>query len=159
MPLDKAGYKVDVTFEVTTPTEGLSYLEYLIGLRVLFAPGTSEVRIALENHPITTRIFLRRIENGKEIKIPLLDRKLISAFGEYPDRYEVREIPEDRATARMSYADHSGAPRGTPNASALVLSGTAVTPGVYRFQVETLEDIPDLEDVKAFFVYEEPLKR
>jgi len=41
LPLDKAGYKVDVTFEVPPLQDGMEYLVNLIGLRVLFMPGTS----------------------------------------------------------------------------------------------------------------------
>jgi len=163
MQLDKAGYKVDVTFEVPPLPRGMTSLNYLIGLRVMFAPGTSNVRIALEENPVTVRISLHRIKGGREVRIPLLVRELVSAFGELPHRYGVFEIPEGKATAKLSYSDPSGAPRGTPDASALVLSfagaGTAIIPGIYRFQVETLEDIPALSGVTSFFVYEEPLKR
>jgi len=162
MPLDKAGYKVDVTFEVPSSLllKGATNLShYFIGLRVLFAPGTSNVRIALEEHPVTVRMSLYRIVEGKEVKIPLFDSKVVSGFGEYPKRYEVFEIPEGKATAEIAYSDHSGAPRGTPDASALVLDfpspDNVITPGVYRIQVETLKDIPALTGVKAFFVYEE----
>jgi len=162
MPLDKAGYKVDVTFEVPSSLllKGATNLShYFIGLRVLYAPGTDKVFDALEEHPVTVRISLHRIEAGKEVKIPLFDSKVVSGFGEYPKRYEVFEIPEGKATAESFYADHSGAPRGTPDASALVLifpsPKNVITPGGYRIQVETLEDIPALNGVKAFFVYEE----
>jgi len=162
MPLDKAGYKVDVTFEVPPSLllKHMSYLShYIIGLRIMFAPGTSNVRIALEEHPVTVRMSLHRIEERKEIRIPLFTSKAVSGFGEYPKRYEVFEIPGGKATAKLAYSDHSGAPRGTPDASALVmtLTGTKrdVTPGIYRFQVETLEDIPALSGVTSFFVYEE----
>jgi len=163
MPLDKAGYKVDVTFEVASLPKEITYLNYLIGLRVMFAPGTSNVRIALENNPVTVRISLHRIEGDKEIRIPLFDSKRISRVDEFPRRFEVFEIPEGNATAKMAYADHSGAPKGTPDASAIVLDFAgpkkAVTPGIYRFQVETLEDIPELSGMTSFFVYEEPLNR
>jgi len=163
MPLDKAGYKVDVTFEVPPLPHGQKYLLNLIGLRVMFAPGTGEVADALEEHPVNVRILLHRIESDREVRIPLFSRKMISGFGEYPYRFEIFELPEGKATAKLSYSQHSDAPRGTPDASALVLNlagaKTAVTPGVYRFQVETLEDIPELSGVTSFFVYEEPLKR
>jgi len=162
MPLDKAGYKVDVTFEVPSSLllKGVTNLShYFIGLRVLFAPGTDEVFDALEEHPVTVQMFLHRIEEGKEVKIPLFDSKVVSGFGEYPKRYEVFEIPEGKATAEIAYSDHSDAPRGTPDASALVMvltsAGRNTIPGVYRFQVETLEDIPALSGVTSFFVYEE----
>jgi len=163
MPLDKAGYQVDVTFEVASLPKGMTYLNYLIGLRVMFAPGTDEVFDALENNSVTVRISLHRLEGGKEVRIPLFDSKRISRIDEFPRRFEVFEIPEGKATAKMAYADHSGAPKGTPDASAIVLDFAgpkkAVTPGIYRFQVETLEDIPELSGVTSFFVYEEPLSR
>jgi len=159
MPLDKAGYKADVTFEVPSLPKGITSLNYFIGLRVMFAPGTSNVRIALEEYSITVQVFLHRIKDGKELKIPLFNNKIISDFGEYPYRFEVFEIPEGKATAELSYASHSGAPRGTPDASTLVFSFTAAkddgTPGVYRLQVETLEDIPELSGITSFLVYEE----
>jgi len=163
MPLDKAGYKVDVTFEVPPLPKGITSLNYFIGLRVMFAPRTSDVRVALENNPVMARIFLHRIKDGKELKIPLFNSKIISDFGEYPYRFEVFEIPEGKATAELTHASHSGAPRGTPDASTLVFSFTAAkddgTPGVYRLQVETLEDIPALSGLTSFLVYEERRKR
>jgi len=163
MPLDKAGYKVDVAFEVPPLPRRMTYLSNLIGLRILFTTGNLSLLRALESHPLEVRISLHRIEDGKEVRIPLLDRKRVSGFGEYPYRYETFEIPEGVATASGYYADHSGAPEGTPNGSTRVLNlagaGTAVTPGVYRFQVETLEDIPALSGFTSFFVYEEYLKR
>jgi len=111
---------------------------------------------------LTILISLHRIEDGREVRIPLFDSKMVSDFGEYPDRYETFEIPEGVAMASGYYADHSGVPQGTPNGSTMVLNlagaGTAVTPGVYRFQVETLEDIPALSGFTSFFVYEEYLK-
>jgi len=163
MPLDKAGYKVDVTFEVPPLPKGITSLNYFIGLRVMFAPGTDEVFDALEENPVTARIFLYRIADRKELKIPLFNSKIISDFGEYPYRFEVFEIPEGKATAELTHASHSGAPRGTPDASTLVFSFTAAkddgTPGVYRLQVETLEDIPALSGITSFLVYEERRKR
>jgi len=163
MPLDKAGYKVDVTFEVPRLPRRMTYLSHLIGLRILFTTGTPDLRLALEAHPVKVRLSLHRIEDGKEVRIPLFDSKMVSGFGEYPYRYETFEIPEGKAMASEYYAEHSGAPQGTPNGSTRVLNladaGTAVTLGVYRFQVETLEDIPALSGFTSFFVYEEYLKR
>jgi len=170
MPLDKAGYKVDVTFEVPASMlrNGLPYLNnHLIGLRVLFAPGatpeTKKIFEALEERPLAVRIFLSRLEENREVRIPLFDSKLVSSIGTHPRRYEAFEIPDGKAMATQAYVEHSGAPRGTPDASTLVLSlagsRMAVTPGVYRFQAETLEDAPVLTGITAFFVYEENPKR
>jgi len=156
LPLGKAGGKVDITFEIPSLPDVRTYLSNLIGLRVLSPPGNSNVRIALEEHPVTVRISLSRIENGNEVRIPLFDSKDVTAPGEYPRRYDVFEIPEGKATASRYYTEHSEMPS---DASTIVLgfAGTkrAVTPGVYRFQVETLEDIPELSGVTSFFVYEE----
>jgi len=163
MPLDKAGYKVDVMFEVPPLPEGVTDSNCFVGLRVMFAPGTDEVFDALENHPVTVRILMFRLENGKEVKIPLFNSKRVSRVDEFPRRFEVFEIPDGKATAKMAYADHSGAPKGTPDASAIVLGFAAArddsTPGMYRLQVETLEDIPDLSGITSFLVYEERMKR
>jgi len=163
MPLDKAGYKVDVTFEVASLPKGATYLSQLIGLRVLFTPGEGEVLNALRKHPVTVKISLHRLVDGQEVRIPLLVRKRVSSVFESPDRYETVEIPNGKATAKLSYSDSSDAQPGTPDGAALVLSfagaGTAITLGRYRFQIETLEDIPELRGVAAFFVCEPPLER
>jgi len=154
MPLDKAGYKVDVMFEVPRLPKKMPFLSHLIGLRILFTTGSPNAYMALEAHPVKVRLSLHRIEDGKEVGIPLFDSKMVSGFGEYPYRYETFEIPEGIATASEYYADHSGARQGTPNGSTIVLhlahASTAVTPGVYRFQVETLEDIPALSGFTSF---------
>jgi|GEM_PF-1492803 len=163
-PLDKAGHKLDVTFEVPRSRWPWRkpYLVNLIGLRVLFTTGSGEVLEALEVHPVTLRLSLSRLEQGQEVTIPLFARERISSIREYPRRYALFEIPEGKATATFYYADHSGAPQGTPDGSALVLNlagaRMAVTPGIYRFKVETLEDIPALNGVTSFFVYEAPLR-
>jgi len=106
MPLDKAGYKVDVMFEVPPLSRRMTYLSHLIGLRILFTTGTPDLRKALDVHPVKVRISLHRIEGGKEVKIPLFDSKRVSGFGEYPYRYETFEIPEGIATASGYYAEH-----------------------------------------------------
>jgi len=163
-PLDKAGHKLDTTFEVPRSRWPWRkpYLVNIIGLRVLFTTGSGEVIQALEEHPVTLRLSLSRLENGQEVTIPLFVRKQVSNIREYPRRYAIFEIPEGKATATFYYADHSGAPQGTPDGSALVLNlagaRMAVTPGIYRFKVETLEDNPALSGVTSFFVYEAPLR-
>jgi len=161
LPLDKAGARVDVTFEVPPPPKGRYAWNYFVGLRVLFTPGTSDVRIALENHPISARIFLYRIEkNGEEIPIPLFSStKRRPAVGPLYLGDQAVELPDGVAFAAEAYTQFSGAPRGTPNASTIVLRLASAKidgwPGVYRLQVETLEDIPALSSVTSFLVYEE----
>jgi len=159
MPLDKAGYKVDVTFEVPPLPVDRRFWSGFIGLRILFAPGTSDVRIALEENPVAVRISLHRIEFETETPIPLFSSTKRPPPGTAPFRGdEVFELPDGVAIAVGSYTQLSGAPRGTPNASTRVLSfasaGHAITAGVYRLQVETLEDIPALSGVTSFLVYE-----
>jgi len=164
MPLDKAGYMIDVTFVVPPLPEGRTFWSGFVGLRVLFAPGTSEVFDAMNQHPVAARIFLHRIEGGREIPVPLFSRTKRPPPGKPPLLHgDPFELPDGEAIASLDYAQHSGAPRGTPNASTLVWgfasAGQRITPGVYRLQVETLEDIPELSGVTSFLVYEKHLKR
>jgi len=169
MPLDKAGAKVDVTFEVPPLVGerlfGVNYFSGFIGLRVLFTPGSGDVRIALENHPPAARISLHRIEDdGKQVRIPLFSRTKRPPPGVPPSRGEVFEIPEGgEVIAIVDSAEHTGAPPGTPNDSTFVMGfaagGRNVLPGVYRLQVETLEDIPALNGVTSFLVFEEEPER
>jgi len=165
MPLDKAGAKVDVTFEVPPLVGerlfGVNYFSGFIGLRVLFTPGTNEVFQTLEEHPPAARISLHRIEDdGTEVRIPLFSRTKRPPPGVPPSRGDVFEIPVGgEAIAILSRAVHSAAPPGIPNDSTFVMGfasgGRNVLPGVYRLQVETLEDIPALSGVTSFLVYEE----
>jgi len=160
MPLDKAGHKVNVTFEVPTLPVGETYLSNLIGLRVLFTPGIDKMPDVLEEHSITVRLFLYRIEDDKEVRIPLFNRTRRPSPDAPPRQGEVFEIHEGEAIASLYYAEHHNAQH---DASTLVLAlagaKKAVTPGIYRFQVETLENRPALRGVTSFFVYEELLKR
>jgi len=155
---------VDVTFEVPRPPKGQLRWSYFVGLRVLFTPGTSDVRIALENHPVSARIFLYRIEDGKGVPIPLFSRTKRPPPGTPPfDGNEVFELPEGEAIASLYYAQHTSDPIGTSNASTLVMAFATGKvdgwPGVYRLQVEMLDDIPGLSGLTSFLVYEENPKR
>jgi len=160
LPLDKAGAKVDVTFEVPPPPKGRYAWNYFVGLRVLFTPGTDNLSKILNNQAIPARIFLYRIEaDGEEVSIPLFSRlKRRPAAGPLYDD-EVGELPDGMAFAALSYAQHTNDPIGTPNASTFVLRFASAKidgwPGVYRLQIETLEDIPALSGVTSFLVYEE----
>jgi len=164
MPLDKAGGKVDVTFEVPPPPKGAAAWSYFAGLRVLFTPGTDEVFQILEEHPISARVFLSRIQDGEEIPIPLFSRTRRPPPGRSPHRVgDAFELPDGEAIAVLHYAQHTSDPPGTPNASTFVMSFASAhysgRPGIYRLQVETLEDIPELSGVTSFFVYEQHPKR
>jgi len=155
MALDKAGTKVDVTFEIPPLSKGEKFFSsYFVGLRVLSTPGTSDVRIALENHPVSARIFLSRIEDGEEVMLAPFSR----VNPEAPHAEDTLAPPENEVIASRYYTQLSGAPPGTPDASTIVLSfgsaRAAGIPGVYRLQVETLKDIPELSGITSFLVYE-----
>ncbi len=156
MPLDKAGHKVDVTFEVPPSPKGESSRGYFVGLRVLFAPAMGQVQVVDQN-PVVVRLFMHRLENGQEIRLPFV--KLVNtALPLEPSKFEALPIQNDTATSTGRYSDHSGAPPGTPDASTYVLSFAATEegdePGIYRLQAETLKDLPALQGFKAFLVYE-----
>jgi len=160
MPLDKAGAKVDITFEVPDTPKRQFFPSYFVGLRIPFSPPASEVVDIVREYPISVRIFLYRIEDGKEVPIPLFSRTKRPPPGEPPRRAGAAfELPDGEAIAAIYYARHTNNPPGTLNASTLVLSFASgrVTgiPGVYRLQVETLEDIPALAGITSFLVYEE----
>jgi len=165
LPLDKAGGKVDITFEIPPSTNGnRSSPSYFVGMRVLFTPGTSDVRRALEKHPISARIFLYRIENGKEIQVPLRSSNIrhLPPVGPLSNDNAI-ELPDGVAFATSSHVQHTSDPIGTPNASTFVLrfasARTSNWPGVYRLQFEMLEDIPELSGLTSFFVYETRRRR
>jgi len=160
MPLDRAGAKVDITFEVPPLSKGQQFFSsYFVGLRIPFSPPDSEVVQIVQDHPISARIFLYRIEDGEEIPVPLFSRTKRPPPGKPPLRgSESFELPGGEAIAAIHAARHTNAPHGTPNASTLVLSFASGRvdgiPGMYRLQVETLEDIPELSGITSFLVYE-----
>jgi len=165
MPLDKAGYKVDVTFEVPPLPRGETHFNYFVGLRILFTPGSDTVPDALDKYPIAARISLARIENGQDIPLPLRSRTRRPAPGHRPHRgdevFDISEVGE--AIAAHYYTQLSNAPRGTPDAAAFVLSFASArpagVPGIYRLQAETLDNIPALSGATSFFVLEEYVER
>jgi len=126
--------------------------------------NADEIFQALEDHPVTARISMYRIEkDGREVRLPIVNKRQISARHENPRRYETFELPGGIAMARRYYSTQTKAqyeaPRGTPDSATLVMSFAAAagdgTRGTYRLQVETLEDIPALSGVTSFLVYEE----
>jgi len=163
MPLDKAGARVDVTFEVPPPPKGWYAWSYFIGLRVPFTPGTSTVREALQAHPVAARMFLWRIKDGEEVRIPLFSRAKRPAPGQPLRIFDPVELFDGEAVALISAAEHTDDPPGTPDASTLVMSLASGKgdgyPGVYRLQFELLEDIPELSGMTSFLVYEETRQR
>lgn len=155
MPLDKAGYKVDVTFDVPPPPKVSHSTGYFLGLRVLFAPAMGQVQ-HIDAHPVSVRVTLHRLQDGIEIPVKIWNRVDV-AKGYEPSRFESFSLKDDIAVSRRAFTEYSGAPPGTPDASTYVLEfgGPGEQgPGRYRLRLETLKDIPQLKGFKAFLAYE-----
>lgn len=160
MPLDKAGHKVDVTFDVPEPQKGERARGYFLGLRILFAPATGQVPL-LEAHPVKVRVTMHRLQSGFEHPVELGRLERINSFSE-SGQYAPLPIKHDVAIARGDFTELSDAPPGTPDASTRVMLFAAPrdsAPGRYRLCVETLEDLPLLSGFKAFLTFEQNPKR
>lgn len=157
MPLDKAGHKIDVTFDVPAPPKVSHSTGYFLGLRVLFAPTDPEGKIAtLDAHPVEVRVTLHRLQNGQEIPVKFWNR-LDVAKGYEPSRFEAFSLKDDIAVSSGFFTEYSGAPPGTPDASTRVLrfgSPDEQGPGRYRLRLETVKDVPKLQGFKAFLTFE-----
>jgi hypothetical protein len=157
MPLDKAGHKIDVTFDVPPPPKVSHSTGYFLGLRVLFAPSDPNGKIAtIDAHPVSVRVTLHRMQDGKEVPVKIWNLVNV-AKGYEPSRYEPFSLKDDIAVSRRAFTEYSGAPPGTPDASTYVLEfgGPGEQgPGRYRLRLETLKDIPQLKGFKAFLAYE-----
>lgn len=157
MPLDKAGHKIDVTFDVPPPPKVSHSTGYFLGLRVLFAPSDPDGKIAtIDAHPVEVRVTLHRMQDGKEVPVKIWNRVDV-AKGYEPSRFESFSLRDGIAISRGSFSEHSGAPPGTPDASTyvVVFGGPGEHgPGRYRLRLETLKDIPKLKGFKAFLAYE-----
>jgi hypothetical protein len=157
MPLDKAGHKIDVTFDVPAPPKVSHSTGYFLGLRMLFAPADPDGKIAtIDSNPVFVRVTLHRLQDGKEIPVKIWNRVDV-AKGYEPSRFESFSLKDDIAVSRGAFTEYSGAPPGTPDASTYVLTfgGPGERgPGRYRMRLETLKDIPQLKGFKAFLAYE-----
>jgi hypothetical protein len=157
MPLDKAGHKIDVTFDVPAPPKVSHSTGYFLGLRVLFAPTDPDGKIAtIASHPVEVRVTLHRLQNGQEIPVKFWNRVDVSK-GHEPSRFEAFSLKDDIAVSSGFFTEYSGAPPGTPNASTRVLrfgSPEQQGPGRYRLRLETLKDVPQLQGFKAFLAFE-----
>lgn len=155
MPLDKAGHKIDVTFDVPPPPKVSHSTGYFLGLRVLFAPAMGQVQ-HIDAHPVSVRVTLHRLQDGNEIPVKIWNRVDV-AKGYEPSRFESFSLKDDIAVSHRSFTEYSGAPPGTPDASTYVLEfgGPGEQgPGRYRLRLETLKDIPQLKGFKAFLAFE-----
>ena len=157
MPLDKAGHKIDVTFDVPSPPKVSHSTGYFLGLRVLFAPTDPDGKIAtIDANPVEVRVTLHRLQGDIEIPVKIWNREDV-AKGYEPSRFESFSLKNDIAKSRRSFTEYSGAPPGTPDASTYVVEfgGPGEQgPGRYRLRLETLKDIPQLKGYKAFLAYE-----
>ena len=157
MPLDKAGHKIDVTFDVPPPPKVSHSTGYFLGLRMLFAPADPDGKIAtIDANPVFVRVTLHRLQDGKEIPVKIWNRVDV-AKGYEPSRFESFSLKDDIAVSSRAFTEYSGAPPGTPDASTYVLEfgGPGEQgPGRYRLRLETLKDIPQLKGFKAFLAYE-----
>jgi hypothetical protein len=162
MPLDKAGHKVDVIFDIPEPPQGERSRGYFIGLRLLFAPADPDERIStIAANPVTVRMTLHRLVGGHEESVQLVKFAQVSK-GSQPYRSEALPLKNDSAVSTGVFTEYSGATPGTPDASTYVLEFAAPrgdAPGKYRLRVETLKDIPQLQGFKAFLAFEQSPKR
>lgn len=160
MPLDKAGHRIDVTFDIPEPPNGERAKGYFLGLRVLFAPATGQVPL-LESHPVKVRVTMHRLQAGSERPVEFVRLERVgSPHG--PGEYVPVPIKDDVAVSRGSHTEYSEALPGTPNASTRVLEFAAPcdsSAGRYRLRVETLDDLPALAGFKAVLTFEQGPKR
>lgn len=155
MPLDKAGHKIDVTFDVPPPPKVSHSTGYFLGLRVLFAPAMGQVQ-QIDAHPVSVRVTLHRLQDGKEIPVRFWNGRDVSK-GYEPTRIEWLPLEDDIAISRRSFTEYSGAPPGTPDASTYILrfgGPEEQGQGRYRLRLETLKDIPQLKNFTVFLVFE-----
>jgi hypothetical protein len=157
MPLDQAGHKIDVVFDIPAPPKVSHSSGYFLGLRVLFAPTDPDKRIEMiDAHPVEIRVTLHRLQGRDEIPVRFWNRKEVSK-GYEPPRVESFPLKDDIAISRRAFSEHSGAPPGTPDASTYVLrfgGPEEQGQGRYRLRLETLKDIPQLRSFKTFLVFE-----
>lgn len=160
MPLDKAGHKIDVTFDIPEPPKGERARGYFLGLRILFAPATGQVPL-LESHPVKVRVTMYRLQSGAERPVEFVRLERVGSL-HGPGQYVPVPIKDDVAVSRGSHTEYSDAPPRTPDASTRVLEFAAPrdsSAGRYRLRVETLDDLPALAGFKAFLAFEQGPKR
>ena len=160
MPLDKAGHKIDVIFDVPEPPKGERVRGYFLGLRILFAPATGQVPL-LESHPVKVRVTMHRLQSGSERPVEFVRLERVGSL-HGPGQYVPVPIKDDVAVSRGSHTEYSEAPPRTPDASTRVLEFAAPrdsSAGRYRLRVETLDDLPALAGFKAFLAFEQGPKR
>ena len=98
IPLDKAGYKVDMTFWYIRPKPPRSLF---IGLNIPFTAGDGTRIELVDAHPVKARVTLHRVEeSGAETKVILRAPVRVSAITE-PTKYEWIALPDDVAYSKI----------------------------------------------------------
>jgi len=151
IPLDKAGYKVDMTFWVIPPEPPYGYF---VGLRIPFTAGDGRRIELIDAHPVKARVTLHRIEEGgTETKVVLEAPVKISKPGE-PYKSEWLPLPDDEAKSQGTRSYGSDDKTKIDGATYELRFGSAgvLVQGQYRLQVELLEENPALKDMPAYLV-------
>ena len=160
MPLDRAGHKIDVVFDIPEPPAGERARGNFLGLRILFASAMGQVQL-LEAHPVKVRVTMHRLQSGAELPVDFVRLERVgSPHG--PGQYVPVPIKDDVAVARGMFSEGSGAAMGTAGASTYVMEFAAPrdsSAGRFRLRVETLNDLPSLVGFKAFLALERAPKR
>jgi len=157
IPLDKAGYKVDMTFWVI-PSKKYETWPFFVGLNIPFTAGDGTRIELMDAHPVKARVTLHRMEEGGAETKVVLEAPVKISKPEEPSKYEWIPLPNDVAKSsgvgsyRLSYKPEDkyqvdGAIRELSFGSAGVL-----VQGQYRLQVELVEDNPALKDIPAYLV-------
>ena len=160
MPLDKAGHKIDVIFDVPEPPKGERVRGYFLGLRVLFAPARGQVQL-LDAHPVAVRVTMHRLHSGSEQPVEFVRLERVGSL-HGPGQYAPVPIKDDVSVARGMFSEGPGASVGSSDASTYVMEFAAPrdsSAGRFRLRVESLKDLPSLKEFKAFLAFEQGPKR
>jgi hypothetical protein len=160
MPLDKAGHKIDVTFDIPEPSKRERARGYFLGLRILFAPAIGQVQL-LDAHPVAVRVTMHRLKSGSEQPVEFVRLERAGSL-HGPGQYVPVPIKDDVAVARGMFSEGPGASLGTSDPSTYVMEFAAPrdsSAGRFRLRVETLKDLPSLKGFKAYLAFEQGPKR
>ena len=155
IPLDKAGYKVDMTFWVIPPKPPYGYF---VGLRIPFTAGDGRRIELIDAHPVKAKVTLHRMEEGGAETKVILKAPVKISKPEEPYKSEWLPLPDDEAKSkgmgsyRLSYKpEDKYQVDGVIYELRLGSAGT-LAQGQYRLQVELLEDKPALKDMPAYLI-------
>ena len=151
IPLDKAGYKVDMTFWFIHPDP---LRAYFVGLNIPFTAGDGTRIELIDAHPVKAKVTLHRIERGGAETKMTLKMPVDMAKPEEPSKYEWIPLPSDEAYSERSRSYGTDDKTKIDGATYELSFGSAgmLAQGQYRLQVELLEDNPALKDLPAYLV-------